>query len=84
MRVSLSCLLSFFLCLLDAKTDERPCGNRKGSPPMVKIAIKTVGKRQVTLVSGHEAWGLFTSEELAEDLRHKAASSTAGELLFVP
>lgn len=25
---------------------------RKGSPPMIKVAIKNVGKRQVTLVSG--------------------------------
>ena len=32
----------------------------------------------VTLISGHEPWGLFTAEDLAEDLRHKAASSTAG------
>lgn len=25
---------------------------RKGSPPVIKVAIKNVGKRQVTLVSG--------------------------------
>jgi hypothetical protein len=25
---------------------------RKGSPPTIKVAIKNVGKRQVTLISG--------------------------------
>ncbi|KAM0747852.1 hypothetical protein T439DRAFT_328520 [Meredithblackwellia eburnea MCA 4105] len=50
---------------------------KKGTPPLVKIAIKTVGKRQVTLISNFEQWGLFTAEEVAEDLRHRAASSTA-------
>ena len=50
---------------------------------MVRIAIKTVGKRMVTLISGHEPWGLFTADELAEDLRHRAASSTAGVLFFL-
>ncbi|GAA6014443.1 hypothetical protein JCM10207_001608 [Rhodosporidiobolus poonsookiae] len=50
---------------------------KKGSPPVVKVQIKNVGKRQVTLVSGHEPWGLFTSEELAEELKKKSASSTS-------
>ncbi|GAA6060802.1 hypothetical protein JCM10212_000575, partial [Sporobolomyces blumeae] len=50
---------------------------RKGSPPIVKVSIKNVGKRQVTLISGHEGWELFSSEELAEELKHKSASSTS-------
>ncbi|TKA54794.1 hypothetical protein B0A53_02603 [Rhodotorula sp. CCFEE 5036] len=50
---------------------------RKGSPPTIKVAIKNVGKRQVTLISGHEPWDLFTSEELAEKLKHASASSTS-------
>ncbi|KAL8291415.1 hypothetical protein RQP46_002393 [Phenoliferia psychrophenolica] len=50
---------------------------KKGAPPAVKVAIKTVGKRMVTLISGFEPWGLFTADDLAEDLRHRAASSTA-------
>ncbi|GAA5990383.1 hypothetical protein JCM10908_007347 [Rhodotorula pacifica] len=50
---------------------------KKGSPPTVKVAIKNVGKRQVTLISGHEPWDLFTSEELAEKLKHASASSTS-------
>ncbi|ORY72895.1 hypothetical protein BCR35DRAFT_307416 [Leucosporidium creatinivorum] len=50
---------------------------KKGSPPVIKVAIKNVGKRQVTLVSGHEPWTLFTSDELAEELKHRSASSTA-------
>ncbi|GAA5980490.1 hypothetical protein JCM11641_003412 [Rhodosporidiobolus odoratus] len=50
---------------------------KKGSPPVIKVQIKNVGKRQVTLVSGHEAWSVFTSEELAEELKHKSASSTS-------
>jgi translation initiation factor 2D len=50
---------------------------KKGTPPLVKIMVKNVGKRQVTLVSGYEKWDLFTGAEMAEDLRHRAASSTA-------
>ncbi|GAA5869539.1 hypothetical protein JCM8547_001518 [Rhodosporidiobolus lusitaniae] len=50
---------------------------KKGTPPYIKVAIKNVGKRQVTLISGHEPWSLFTSEELAEELKHKSASSTS-------
>ncbi|BGP58020.1 hypothetical protein JCM8202_001742 [Rhodotorula sphaerocarpa] len=54
---------------------------KKGSPPVVKVAIKNVGKRQVTLISGHEPWELFTSEELAEKLKHASASSTSIQAL---
>ncbi|GAA6053748.1 hypothetical protein JCM3770_005098 [Rhodotorula araucariae] len=50
---------------------------KKGSPPAIRVAIKNVGKRQVTLVSGHEPWELFTSEEFAEELKHRSASSTS-------
>ncbi|GAA5827820.1 hypothetical protein JCM11251_007689 [Rhodosporidiobolus azoricus] len=50
---------------------------KKGSPPVIKVQIKNVGKRQVTLVSGHEAYSLFTSEEFAEELKKKSASSTS-------
>ncbi|GAA5862094.1 hypothetical protein JCM3774_006173 [Rhodotorula dairenensis] len=50
---------------------------KKGTPPTVKVTIKNVGKRQVTLISGHEPWDLFTSEELAEKLKHASASSTS-------
>ncbi|KAK4051480.1 hypothetical protein OIO90_004694 [Microbotryomycetes sp. JL221] len=53
---------------------------KKGSPPLVRIAIKNVGKRHVTLISNHEAWSdmdLFTSEEIAEDLKKRSASSTS-------
>ncbi|BGP19842.1 hypothetical protein JCM10213v2_007973 [Rhodosporidiobolus nylandii] len=50
---------------------------KKGHPPVIKVQIKNVGKRQVTLVSGHEPWALFTSEEFAEELKHKSASSTS-------
>ncbi|BGP51435.1 hypothetical protein JCM10450v2_007377 [Rhodotorula kratochvilovae] len=50
---------------------------KKGSPPTIRVAIKNVGKRQVTLVSGHEPWELFTSEDLAEELKHRSASSTS-------
>ncbi|GJN93815.1 hypothetical protein Rhopal_006873-T1 [Rhodotorula paludigena] len=49
----------------------------KGSPPTIRVQIKNVGKRQVTLVSGHEPWDLFTSDELAEELKHRSASSTS-------
>ncbi|KAK4049996.1 hypothetical protein OIV83_003820 [Microbotryomycetes sp. JL201] len=55
---------------------------KKGSPPIVKVVIKNVGKRQVTLVSNHEAWadvGLFTSEELSEELKKRSASSTSSK-----
>lgn len=31
---------------------------RKGSPPVIKVAIKNVGKRQVTLVSGAPYYAL--------------------------
>ncbi|GAA5903985.1 hypothetical protein JCM5296_002473, partial [Sporobolomyces johnsonii] len=50
---------------------------KKGAPPTVRVQVKNVGKRQVTLVSGHEAWGLFSSEDFAEELKHKSASSTS-------
>ncbi|GAA5969333.1 hypothetical protein JCM21900_002814 [Sporobolomyces salmonicolor] len=50
---------------------------KKGTPPTVRVQVKNVGKRQVTLVSGHEAWGLFSSEDFAEELKHKSASSTS-------
>ncbi|GAA6036264.1 hypothetical protein JCM8097_006866 [Rhodosporidiobolus ruineniae] len=50
---------------------------KKGSPPTIKVQIKNVGKRQVTLVSGHEAWDLFTSDEFAQELKHASASSTS-------
>ncbi|BGO95274.1 hypothetical protein NBRC10512_003037 [Rhodotorula toruloides] len=50
---------------------------KKGSPPTIKVAIKNVGKRQVTLVSGHEPWDLFSSDEFAEELKHRSASSTS-------
>ncbi|GAA5891504.1 hypothetical protein JCM8208_007305 [Rhodotorula glutinis] len=50
---------------------------KKGSPPQIRVQIKNVGKRQVTLVSGHEPWELFSSEELAEELKHRSASSTS-------
>jgi hypothetical protein len=84
-------------CDWDSKLIAFFLASRKGSPPVIKIAIKNVGKRQVTLVSGtslssfschhmadtwlqstgHEAWDLFTSEDFAEDLKHRSASSTA-------
>lgn len=32
----------------------------------------------VTLISNFELWDLFTAEELAEELKHAAASSCAG------
>ena len=50
--------------------------SRKGTPPVVRIAMKSVGKRMVTLISGYEAWDL-SGEELAADLKLAAASSTA-------
>ncbi|GAA5888269.1 hypothetical protein JCM6882_008562 [Rhodosporidiobolus microsporus] len=50
---------------------------KKGSPPVIKVQIKNVGKRQVTLVSGHEPYSLFTSDEFAEELKKKSASSTS-------
>ncbi|GAA5911314.1 Tma64p [Sporobolomyces salmoneus] len=51
---------------------------QKGKPPVIKVAIKNVGKRQVTLISGHEGWNdLVKTEELAEDLKHKSASSVS-------
>lgn len=61
---------------LGDEADERVV--KKGSPPVIRVAIKNVGKRQVTLVSGHEAWDLFSSEELAEEMKHRSASSTSG------
>ena len=43
--------------------------NRKGSPPTIKVAIKKVGKRQVTLISG-TSWpaSVALSESAAETL----------------
>ena len=57
---------------------------KKGTPPLIKIAIKTVGKRMVTLVSNYEGWNLFTGEELAEELRVLAAASTSGQSPLPP
>ncbi|KAM0786179.1 hypothetical protein ACM66B_006986 [Microbotryomycetes sp. NB124-2] len=53
---------------------------KKGSPPVVKVVIKNVGKRQVTLISNHEGWvdvGLLTSEDLSEELKKRSASATS-------
>ncbi|GAA6007597.1 hypothetical protein JCM11491_004220 [Sporobolomyces phaffii] len=53
----------------------------RGKPPVIKIGIKNVGKRQVTLVSNHEGWSnvlgrdALGSEQLMEELKHKSASS---------
>lgn len=55
-------------------------GSRKGTPPVVRIAMKSVGKRMVTLLSGYEAWDL-SGEELAADLKLAAASATASAFL---
>ncbi|KAI5481139.1 protein of eukaryotic translation initiation factor SUI1 family [Pseudohyphozyma bogoriensis] len=54
---------------------------KKGKPMPIKIQLKTVGKRMVTLITGFEVWGDYgcslEKEELAEDLRKRAASSTS-------
>ncbi|GAA5930691.1 Tma64p [Sporobolomyces koalae] len=55
---------------------------KKGKPPIIKVSIKNVGKRQVTLVSNHEQWidvipSLHSSDKLAEELKHKSASSVS-------
>ncbi|GAA5982541.1 hypothetical protein JCM5350_006108 [Sporobolomyces pararoseus] len=54
---------------------------QKGKPPMIRIQIKNVGKRQVTLISGHEIWlesiSSTSSEQFSEELKHKTASSVS-------
>ena len=90
---SFASLLSLFspsiLRVLNRKLTISNPTHRKGSPPLIKIAIKTVGKRMVTLVSNYEGWNLFTGEELADELRVLAAASTSGQSppppsLFLP
>lgn len=50
---------------------------RKGSPPVVRIQVKRVGKRDVTLVSHFEEWDVISAKELAEELKLSAASSSS-------
>ncbi|GAA5849354.1 hypothetical protein JCM3766R1_005325 [Sporobolomyces carnicolor] len=60
------------------KADDEGETIQKGKPHVIKVSIKNVGKRQVTLISGHENWNeLVNSDRLAEELKHKSASSVS-------
>lgn len=50
---------------------------RKGSPPVVRVQVKRVGKRDVTLVSRFEEWDVISAKDLAEELKITAASSSS-------